>query len=1321
MPSLLLSPFPFTFTLYLTLHPLPPLHFLPHPSLPTSHTYLELMLSTRQQRETAAALSSLLADDGEEEGEEEGEGGKKEVSSHTSLSRSKKLSRSMKKSAFSSSKDNIAMSKRKMRRESTLTTTTDEAEMTDSPRRQYKEARRTLAEEGYLDTSPLFGTPFKQWQARPHSVPVGSRVDDLREHSSSSMGGYGLGFGQSGGVSPMPSWMSDTSAGRGGGLTLAPLHTGGRGGGMSPPFLLPDSPSISPIATTLQHASITDSVAPRMLAPAIVAQEYIKCCVELGVQPNWVVVKDVLPNRSLTLNLENQHIGDKGAMALGVILSRNTSVRSVNVAKNEVGDAGFAVMVDGIEQSEQLDPSGLADEWSDEEEEGGSEGSMRREEEVAERKELKRLAQLGGCIIDSINVSENRITYKGIERLAKLLSFEGKDLYERPLLNHRLRTLILSGNRIGDRGVTVLTSSLIGNVALRKLHLSRVGMGMGGCRGVGDLLVASDMLVDVDVSWNRISAEGVEPICAGMKSSSSLRVINLSWNALGDAGAVSVAEALTENQSLEVIDVSSNRFSYNAAASLAGALSSSDSSLRQLKIEGNNLTREGCIVLMSCLQSNPMLEAIEMKGSSLTSKSDGLPTRASRARVGGERGGDKEGDAPPSTRTNLSSNSRRPPPSPIPDQKRRKNSTRSLRPTQPQRELKVSVKDKKGGKGGGGAVSADVAVLQDVQVFDEETLTGKYELELRVGMQRTIAVRLCEVILAEKGTGFKSVSLDGEAVPIDDIVSKRLRWPRHLPRSGRLVVEYSSLQSNLSLLRPLQEGDLVSLLNTLSDERYCDYERLALLKSLCATTSFTASQVEQILRFMEWTTGKAEALVQCSLRISDPQNFLGTLRSQPSSISQHVEKRLGQLLFFHKDNPTARYKLTLSNYVESMICKIVLDFLRTEDENARIRHALLDGSEIEINPSTFQIPDEGLLSFSYVTSKFSEYDESTLDSPDSLEVTRHLADLAQIREPSMMINSIRHHANYHTYTVRVARSILEAVDDTEYQAHAFIAVYGRVVDRQNMWALLQSLDRNVVNVISYNIGWKNLLDDDHPENHYRLDLENEEDREVLERLYVLQKRYEGQNWINVTIKGQPAYFPERGDFKSIFPRWGMVEFDFVTGHLARRARILYEESVLVRAAERFRSTIGLLADRVDQLETKIAMGKRVLASMMPAGKGFAASAAVVVMSLSSHISISNLQRARQQETNRQLRSVVLLQNRFREMLVSRRIRLMTNIAALKIQDFMKRHFQKQQEKEEKEAEKAKSGRKGEKKESESKRPSGVHATTIKPPLRRSRS
>mmetsp|Transcript_30904 Transcript_30904/g.81151 ORF Transcript_30904/g.81151 Transcript_30904/m.81151 type:complete len:124 (-) Transcript_30904:1907-2278(-) len=79
------------------------------------------------------------------------------------------------------------------------------------------------------------------------------------------------------------------------------------------------------------------------------------------------------------------------------------------------------------------------------------------------------------------------------------------------------------------------------------------------------------------------------------------------------------------------------------------------------------------------------------------------------------------------------------------------------------------------------------------------------------------------------------------------------------------------------------------------------------------------------------------------------------------------------------------------------------------------------------------------------------------------------------------------------------------------------------------------------------------------------------------------------------------------------------------------------------------------------------------------------------------------------------------QNRFREILVSRRIRLMTNIAALKIQDFMKRHFQKQQEKEEKEAEKAKSGRKGEKKESESKRPSGVHATTIKPPLRRSRS
>lgn len=393
-------------------------------------------------------------------------------------------------------------------------------------------------EEGSLEPSPLFGTPFREWQKRASSVPPLLPSDgELRQLSSSSVPSFSPTRAVPSYSSPRRPW--------------APSSSGQSRRTKMPPISSPLTPQLSgftddegpgPYLNSLSlesslAAAEADDVAPRSIAPSVIVNEYIKACVQLRVQPLWTVVKVVLPQRKPVLSLELQHVNDKAAMALGVVLAKNGWIKHVNLSKNSIGDEGVTVLLKGIEQSELLNGNEFVPAEEEEEEGEGDEGSDDGEQQLTEslrqrqsrgrrgssrrsashdsirsrsrRNRQLRVTSLGGCIVESLDLSENRITHKGAASLANLLDLEGKELTERPLFALRLKTLNLSGNRIGDKGATSLSAVLIGNRALRKLSLSNAAVGLQGCQALGDLLVATEVLTELDLSWNRISREGV--------------------------------------------------------------------------------------------------------------------------------------------------------------------------------------------------------------------------------------------------------------------------------------------------------------------------------------------------------------------------------------------------------------------------------------------------------------------------------------------------------------------------------------------------------------------------------------------------------------------------------------------------------------------------------------------------------------------------------------------------------------------------------------------------------------------------------------------
>ena len=264
---------------------------------------------------------------------------------------------------------------------------------------------------------------------------------------------------------------------------------------------------------------------------------------------------------SLTeVDLSSAEIGSVGAVAIFVVLEKNSSITHLNLSFNSI---------------DQDVDSSLS-------------------------KALKANSSL-----TSLNLGGNSVGEDGASSLSKALK-----------ANSSLTDLNLSDNRIGDAGASFLSQALKANSYLTNLNLSINSIGDAGASSLSKALKANSSLTNLNLSLNSIGDAGASSLSKALKANSSLTGLNLGDNRIGDAGASSLSKALKANSSLTNLNLSFCKIGDAGASSISKALKA-NSSLTDLDLTGNSIGDTGAFCLSKALKENSSLNKLDLTDNSV--------------------------------------------------------------------------------------------------------------------------------------------------------------------------------------------------------------------------------------------------------------------------------------------------------------------------------------------------------------------------------------------------------------------------------------------------------------------------------------------------------------------------------------------------------------------------------------------------------------------------------------------------------------------------------------------------------------------------------
>ncbi|CAF5011116.1 unnamed protein product [Rotaria sp. Silwood1] len=168
----------------------------------------------------------------------------------------------------------------------------------------------------------------------------------------------------------------------------------------------------------------------------------------------------------------------------------------------------------------------------------------------------------------------------------KLSCNAGQYLAEMLLLNHHLRSLQLGVNSLGNLGVKYL---LYDNIQLHHLDLHCNKIDQDGCQYIANLLEKNQTLAQLDVGGNPIKDNGINILCNGLMRNQTLIDLHI-WHC-----QISNLETICN-------------------------LLKSYSTLKQLDLEGNQITDEHANVLLLMAKNNKTLEKLNISNNKISDK-----------------------------------------------------------------------------------------------------------------------------------------------------------------------------------------------------------------------------------------------------------------------------------------------------------------------------------------------------------------------------------------------------------------------------------------------------------------------------------------------------------------------------------------------------------------------------------------------------------------------------------------------------------------------------------------------------------------------------
>ena len=189
------------------------------------------------------------------------------------------------------------------------------------------------------------------------------------------------------------------------------------------------------------------------------------------------------------------------------------------------------------------------------------------------------------------------------------------------MVNKTLNYLMLRGNAWGNDAVRILTGYMKRSESLGSLNLSCSDVGDAGATALADVLRTNTTLNSLGLCYNPgIGNPSVVSLCEALKVNTTLSSLDLSGTGISDAGVLSLVEVLKTNaSSLTSLLLSDIKISHQSLKSIAEVLRV-NSTLKDLKFEGNKVGVGGTKLIAESLKANTTLKLLSLSRNNIKAK-----------------------------------------------------------------------------------------------------------------------------------------------------------------------------------------------------------------------------------------------------------------------------------------------------------------------------------------------------------------------------------------------------------------------------------------------------------------------------------------------------------------------------------------------------------------------------------------------------------------------------------------------------------------------------------------------------------------------------
>jgi len=274
------------------------------------------------------------------------------------------------------------------------------------------------------------------------------------------------------------------------------------------------------------------------------------------------------------LNLDNNHMTEKVADELALVIESNKSLQILRIGGNDLKNDGIFKIAHSISCLSKLRILEIDD------------------NEITEDA-ADAIAVAISCNIQlEVLILNNNLLKKGVAKIANAL-LTG---------NITLQTLGISSNQIPEEVADALAAAIRSNCLLEVLNLSSNNLCDGGIITIAQSLASLSSLRSLYIGDNKITCKAADAIASVILANKKLETLYLNNNYL-ETGFTVIARALTQISCIKNVNFSRNRIPESGVDDLAAAFLSNKLELQSVSVAENNLKTTEIITISQALSS----------------------------------------------------------------------------------------------------------------------------------------------------------------------------------------------------------------------------------------------------------------------------------------------------------------------------------------------------------------------------------------------------------------------------------------------------------------------------------------------------------------------------------------------------------------------------------------------------------------------------------------------------------------------------------------------------------------------------------------------